>query len=223
MDEAWRVLIVEDDPDIASVLSRGIERAGFTPCLAADAATAERLAGGGIDAAIIDVILGDDDGRDLVRHLRAKGMRAPIILLSALSEVDDRARGLDAGADDYIAKPFEIAEVVTRLKVQVEVRRAQRVAAGWRYDATRREVICADISIALTEREGALLAFLMARAGEVISRGEIFDALWLQDGGHSENVVDVYIGYIRRKLSPLAGLGVTIRTIRSRGFLFKAE
>lgn len=218
-----RVLIVEDDEDIASALSRGLAREGYDPVVAQDIASAADLAGRGCDAAIVDVMLGDQSGTDLVRRLRADGMSAPIIILSALSGVDERASGLEAGADDYVAKPFEFSELVARLKVQERRRIAEATetiaVAGMRYDPETREVEGASRSVALTEREGDLLAYLIRNAGHVVSRGDIFDSLWLGGGGSSENVVDVYIGYLRRKLAPLSNFGIDIRTVRGRGFM----
>ena len=173
-----RVLIVEDDEDIASALSRGLAREGYDPVVAQDIASATDLAGRGCDAAIVDVMLGDQSGTDLVRQLRADGMSAPIIILSALSGVDERASGLEAGADDYVAKPFEFSELVARLKVQERRRIAEATqtiaVAGLRYDPETREVEGASRSVALTEREGDLLAYLIRNAGHVVSRGDIF-------------------------------------------------
>ncbi|WP_425403643.1 response regulator transcription factor [Hwanghaeella sp.] len=218
-----RILIVEDDEDIASALSRGLAREGYDPVVAQDIASATDLAGDGCDAAIVDVMLGDQSGTDLVRRLRAGGMSAPIIILSALSGVDERADGLEAGADDYVAKPFEFSELVTRLKVQERRRLADAtetlMVAGLRYDVETREVSGGNRTISLTEREGDLLAYMIRHAGHVVSRGDIFDTLWLGGGGSSENVVDVYIGYLRRKLAPLSNFGIDIRTVRGRGFM----
>lgn len=218
-----RILIVEDDEDIASALSRGLAREGYDPVVAQDIASATDLAGDGCDAAIVDVMLGDQSGTDLVRRLRAGGMSAPIIILSALSGVDERADGLEAGADDYVAKPFEFSELVARLKVQERRRLADAAetltVAGLRYDVETREVSGGSRTISLTEREGDLLAYMIRHAGHVVSRGDIFDTLWLGGGGSSENVVDVYIGYLRRKLAPLSNFGIDIRTVRGRGFM----
>lgn len=221
-DVGARILIVEDDEDIASALERGLAREGYSPLLAQDAAAAARMARKGCEAAIVDVMLGEERGLDLVRRLRAEGLDIPIIMLSALSSVEDRANGLAAGADDYVAKPFEFDELVARLKVQ-ERRALQRGGDRGRtrlsYDPQTREVAVGGRRVALTEREGDLFRFLLANAGKVVSRGEIFDSLWLDEGGSSENVVDVYIGYLRRKLAPMSDFGAEIRTVRGRGFM----
>ena len=223
---APRVLIAEDDVDIASTLSRGLAREGYRADVAHDCAGAlALLRDAPCDAAIVDMMLGAELGTDLVRRLREGGMRGPILILSALSSVEDRTDGLEAGADDYIAKPFEFAELLARLRVQ-EARRSRRGAearlvqvGGLSLDPDLREVSGGGRTVVLTPREAALLGFLIAHAGEVVSRGTIFDALWASEGGSSENVVDVYIGYLRRKLAPVEGFGVSLRTIRGRGFL----
>jgi DNA-binding response OmpR family regulator len=215
-----RVLIVEDDDDISSALSRGLARVGYQPTVAPDAQSAVRCISRGCDAAIVDVMLGEESGHDLVRALRKSGVNIPIIMLSALSEVEDRAKGLAAGADDYVAKPFVFDELVARLKVQEHRRSAESPAEELVIDADRREVRAGSRSVTLTQRELDLLQLLIEHAGQVMSRGEIFDALWLAEGGSSENVVDVYLGYLRRKLAPTADFGFEIRTVRGRGFVF---
>lgn len=223
---AMRVLIAEDDEDIASALGRFLRREGYEPAPAHDGASALSEAEG-CDAAIVDMMLGQDRGEDLVRTLRARGFAGPVLMLSALSDVSDRTSGLAAGADDYIAKPFEFSELLARLKVQEARREAARTEVlrigSLAYHADRRVVEGGARRLTLTEREGALLAFLIARAEQVVSRGEIFDALWAIEGGSSENVVDVYIGYIRRKLAPMDSYGVALRTIRARGFMLTEE
>lgn len=227
MTAGKRVLIAEDDVDIASTLSRGMEREGYDPVVAHNAAAALAAAREApLDAAVIDMMLGSDRGEALVRRLRSTGMDGPILILSALSAVEDRAEGLAAGADDYIAKPFDFAELMTRLTLYSRMRQrgqgrapATATLAALAYDPTTREVTGADRRVTLTQREGELLAYLVTNANRLVSRGEIFDALWAGEGGSSENVVDVYIGYLRRKLAPLEAFGVQIRTIRGRGFM----
>ncbi|MEL6999860.1 MAG: response regulator transcription factor [Pseudomonadota bacterium] len=215
---AKKVLIVEDDEDIASALARGLRREGYAPSVAFDAASAVAAAEEGCSAAVVDVMLGEESGVDLVQRLRREGHTLPIIMLSALSSVEDRTAGLAAGADDYVAKPFELAELIARLRVQ-EHRRAEANAEGPSIDSETREIAGAGRTASLTQREFDLLSYMMERQGQVLSRGEIFDALWLTEGGSSENVVDVYIGYLRRKLSPSEAFGIEIKTMRGRGFV----
>ncbi len=219
-----RALIVEDDDDIASVLSRGLVRDGYLTEVADGASAALELAGRlPFNAAIVDMMLGKDRGVDLVRALRAGGMTAPIVILSALSGVEDRTSGLEAGADDYVAKPFDFSELLVRLKVQERRRKAEaagrKAFGGLVFDETLRRLSSDTGHVELTEREADLMRFLLRNAGRVVTRSEIFDTLWAVEGGSSENVVDVYVGYLRRKLTPISDSGVTIRTVRGRGFV----
>lgn len=222
MTAAPRILVLEDDEDIASALSRGLAREGYAPVIAHDLTAARYLSGAaGFDAAVIDVMLGSEDGTDMVRDLRAAGMRAPIVMLSALSGVAARTAGLAAGADDYVAKPFDFADLIARIQVQ-EHRRAAKSGtrfADLDYDPEQRLARGGGRAVRLTEREGLLLELFLAHPEQVLSRGAIFDALWASLGGASENVVDVYIGYLRRKLAPARDFGAELRNVRGRGFV----
>ncbi|MGQ0566688.1 MAG: response regulator transcription factor [Gemmobacter sp.] len=222
-----RILVVEDDPDIASLLARGLGAAGHRVDWADTAeAAAGLVAGTGCDAAIIDMMLGDDSGAALLADLRAKGHRMPAIMLSALARVEDRSEGLEAGAQDYVVKPFQLSELLARLEVQLHraaPRSAPVVLGGLSYDPATRTVRGADRAVVLTAREGELLAYLAARPGQVLTRGTLFDALWAPHGGSTENVVDVYLGYLRRKLGNFAPYGLALRTLRARGFVLSVE
>ena len=221
-----RILIVEDDADIASLLQRGFAAEGYASVWEQTSEDAlSRLQAEPFDAAIVDMMLGEESGSALLGEMRLRGHCLPAVVLSALSRVEDRAEGLDAGAHDYVVKPFQMSELISRLRVQL-MRAAPRVdgltLGGLRYDPVSR-MVGGERRILLTEREGELLAYLMTRAGQVLSRGEIFDALWAPHGGSTENVVDVYVGYLRRKLHPLAGYGLALRTLRGRGFTLTRE
>ena len=161
-------------------------------------------------------MLGADSGIALVRDARASGAQLPIVMLSALSDVDHRAAGLEAGADDYIVKPFSFDELAARLKVQ-ERRAATLRPAPARLLPGPRSLSTPDRTVTLTDREYALLALLADHAGTPLPRGDIFDALWAGDS-RSENVVDVYIGYLRKKLKPASDFGFEIATVRHKGF-----
>jgi DNA-binding response OmpR family regulator len=216
---------LEDDEDIASALARGLQREGYEPLVAHDLVSArEMVAANRLHAAVIDVMLGEEDGLDMVRDLRARGIEAPIVMLSALSAVGDRKAGLEAGADDYVAKPFEFAELIARLQVQelrrVEARVAEFSCGDLSFRPDTREAIGLGVTVRLTEREALLLAELLQRPGRVIPRRTLFDGVW-KDEVCSENVVDVYIGYLRRKLSPATDFGVRIETVRGRGFMIR--
>ncbi|MGR3269507.1 DNA-binding response regulator [Thalassococcus profundi] len=218
-DSAARILIVDDDPEITSALARGLRLHGYDPVTVnrVDAALA-RISEETLTAAIVDVMIGNDSGIDLVRALRAAGQTLPVVMLSALSEVDDRARGLEAGADDYIVKPFSFDELVARLKVQERRADSARPRPA-QLDAEARRLTLGPHEAQLTERECALLRLLIDHANETLSRGAIFDALWAGDGSSSENVVDVYLGYLRKKIGAEQEFGFEIKTIRNKGFV----
>lgn len=217
-----RILIVDDDPGITSALSRGMALHGFDPETENRADRAlQRLAQEPWQAAIVDVMLGEDSGIEVVRQLRGQGVTLPILMLSALSEVDHRAEGLEAGADDYVVKPFDFAELVARLKVQTQ-RAERRDNAVAQFDRTRRRLTLAGAELTLTERESDLLLLLLEHAPEPLPRGAIYDRLWAGEGAGTENVVDVYIGYIRRKLADQE-MGFAIKTIRNRGFCIEGR
>ncbi|MEQ5870996.1 response regulator transcription factor [Sagittula sp. NFXS13] len=212
-----RLLIVDDDPGIAGALARGMALQGYETFTENRADRAlDRLVKEHHDAAIVDVMLGEDSGIEVVRTARARGVTLPILMLSALSEVEHRAAGLEAGADDYVIKPFDFAELVARLKVQTRRAETRRPIAP-QFDLRKRTVSRGAAEIALTEREADLLRLLRKAAPEPMARSEIFDRLWAAEGSGSENVVDVYIGYIRKKLAT-QDLGFGIKTIRNRGF-----
>ncbi|MGY9047804.1 hypothetical protein P775_04020 [Puniceibacterium antarcticum] len=219
MTPPTRILIVDDDPEITSALARGLGLHGYDTLSEHRVDSAlQRVREGALGAAIVDVMIGADSGIDLVRALRAEGITLPIVMLSALSEVEDRASGLEAGADDYIVKPFAFDELVARLKVQERRARTDRPHRA-RLEVATRRVIGHNREVVLTEREFRLLQLLALHPGEAQSRGRIFDALWAGDGTSSENIVDVYLGYLRRKLEPVVDFGFEIKTLRNRGFM----
>ncbi|QHQ34324.1 response regulator transcription factor [Algicella marina] len=212
------ILIVDDDPEITSALARGLARHGYDVLAEHRIAPAlDVLKAQPPKAAIFDVMLGSESGLDLTRRARAAGFAGPILMLSALAEVEDRAEGLEAGADDYIVKPFSFDELVARLKVQE--RRVSRPALV--LDRAGRTVRHGPREAVLTEREFALFEALHGRAGQVLSRWELFEMVWAGEGTSSENVVDVYVGYLRRKLAPMTDFGFEIQTVRNRGFVLQ--
>ncbi|WP_417604274.1 response regulator transcription factor [Primorskyibacter flagellatus] len=212
-----RLLIVDDDPGITAALARGLALHGYIADTENRADRAlERLMADQYDGAIFDVMLGEENGIDVVRSARAGGIVVPIIMLSALSDVDHRAAGLEAGADDYIVKPFSFDELVARLRVQEKRAMVSRPAPAVMTERTR-SLRSAQGETFLTEREFSLLRILADNAGSPVSRGQIFDMLWATDGSGTENVVDVYIGYLRKKIAG-QDFGFEIRTQRNRGF-----
>lgn len=212
-----KLLIIDDDPEITSALARGLALHGYETETENRADRAlERLQTGDHAGAIVDVMLGADSGIDLVRSARASGATLPILMLSALSEVEHRTAGLEAGADDYVVKPFSFDELVARLRVQEHRASAQRPSPA-RLSSTARTLTMATESITLTEREYDLLTLLMQAPDAPMSRLRIFEALWANEGSGNENVVDVYIGYLRKKLSR-SNFGIEIKTLRNQGF-----
>ncbi|MFH6783115.1 MULTISPECIES: response regulator transcription factor [Methylobacterium] len=221
------VLIVEDDGDIRAMLARGLSAEGFDIDLAggvdeALAAARERVP----EAVLLDNMLPDGSGHDVCRSLREGGYPGAILFLSAKDEVGDRVDGLAVGADDYIVKPFAFDELLARLRVHLQRRRAAGeartlVTAGrLSLDLATRQVRFGDVTARLTQREAELLAILMEQASRPVARGDIFDKLWASQGGLSLNVVDVYVGYLRTKLADIVRAGgPSLVTVRGRGFM----
>lgn len=217
-----RLLIIDDDPEITSALARGLALHGYDAETENRAGRAlERLQDGAFSAAIVDVMLGADSGIDLVREARATGVTLPILMLSALSEVEHRAAGLEAGADDYVVKPFHFDELVARLRVQ------EHRAGGGKRDPARlcrstRTLRAGPASVTFTEREFELLELLAGTGETPMARGTIFDTLWAAEGSSSENVVDVYVGYLRKKLQS-GNFRFEIKTVRNKGFCLAGQ
>ena len=222
-----RILIVEDDGDIRGMLARGLEAEGFlvgTAGCVDDALSAARDESP--EAVVLDITLPDGSGHDVCRSLREGGYPGAILFLSARDEVRDRAEGLALGADDYIVKPFVFDELLARLQTHLLRRREADsprtiVTAGKLVlDLNIRQVSFGDASARLTPREAELLGLLMEQVNKPISRGDIFDKLWATQGGLSLNVVDVYVGYLRSKLSDFVRFGgPVIVTVRGKGFM----
>ena len=223
------LLVVEDDPDIGALLQRGLAAAGFAVSWVDTAEGAlHHMSEARPHAVLLDVTLPDGTGNELCRAFRQKGYAGPILFLSAKDEVADRVEGLAAGGDDYIVKPFAFDELVARLSAQLLRREAMAGAArvleagGLSLDPETRQAHYKSATAKLTQRESELLALFMEAPNRPIARGDIFDRLWLDQGGASLNVVDVYIGYLRGKLGDVARLGgPTIVTVRGRGFMLE--
>lgn len=228
-----KILIVEDDLDILSLLRRACEAEGYSVIAVTNGEQAMReVRTHEFDVVILDLMLPGMSGIHVCEKLRLMGLDTTILILSAQDNVADRIEGLNAGADDYVVKPFAVAEVLARIKAQSRHHRGakkvdenqQIVSASLTVDLTCNEVSFNDKSVLLTKRECDLLVLMMRRIGEPLTRDEIFEALWADQGGNATNVVDVYIGYLRRKLG---GLGVDtkqlIRTVRGVGFMFKED
>lgn len=222
-----RVLVVEDSAPTRDLLVRSLEDEGMTVVTAARVSTGMRSAmAGDFDVLVLDLMLPDGDGLDLCRALRAEGLSTPILCLTARTEVADRVRGLDAGADDYLRKPFALAELQAR--VRALARRGGhappvRFAAGnVTIDFAARRLTRAEEEIALTAREWTVLEVLAARTGHVVSRTELLELIWSGATPGASASLDVILGRLRRKLGGVAE-GCGIRTVRGEGFVFESR
>jgi two-component system, OmpR family, response regulator len=213
-----RLLLVEDETRLARALSRGLSADGFAVEVAADGADGlERARHEDFDAVLLDVMLPRMSGYDVVRTLRAERNWVPVLMLSAKDGEHDQADGLDYGADDYLTKPFSYVVLLARLRSLL--RRAPQprpvvLSSGdVRLDPSTRQVTVSGEPVALTPRELGLLEFLLRSAGRVVTKVEILDHVWDAAADTHPNVVEVYVGYLRRKLG--AGL---IETVRGAGY-----
>jgi two-component system, OmpR family, response regulator len=222
-----RVLIVEDETKMAALLQRGLREDGVAADVAAAGEDAVWMAGATeYDAIVLDVMLPGIDGFDVCRRLRADGIRSPVLMLTARDAVDDRVRGLDTGADDYLVKPFSFAELSARLRALTRrgpVDRAPVLAVGdLSLDPSTRQVRRGGTEIGLSAREFALLETLMRHPGQVLDRLQLLDHVWDGDYENRSNVIDVYIRYLREKVDRPFGVA-SIETVRGAGYRLRAD
>jgi two-component system response regulator MprA len=222
-----RILVVEDERPFRDALERVLRNDGYEVELAGDGRAAlQALSARPPDAIVLDVILPEVDGIEVCRRLRAAGDRVPVLMVTALDAVEDRVAGLDAGADDYLVKPFSISEL--RARVRALLRRAGFDAMGplscadLRLDPTGHQVFRGERRVELTITEFALLSLLLENAGQVLTRGQIFDRVWGYDFGSGSRTLEVYIGYLRRKLEE-GGEPRLIHTVRGFGYVLREE
>ena len=216
------ILIVEDEAAIADFLERGLKREGFAVRTAAEGIEGERLAlDHPVDLVVLDRMLPGRDGLEVLAAIRRSKPSLPVIMLTAKAEVADRVEGLDSGAVDYVTKPFSFSELAARVKAQLRQADSEAAttleAGGIRLDLVSRRAERDGHSVDLPKREAELLAYLMRHAGRVCTHEEILTAVWGYDHDPGTNIVQVYVGYLRRKLgrpdSP-----VPIETVRSVGY-----
>jgi two-component system OmpR family response regulator len=221
-----RVLLVEDDPTIADFVAKGLREAGFAVDVAGDGRIGlDRALAGGHDAAIVDVMLPHLDGLALIDALRARGVRMPVLILSAKRSVDDRVRGLQAGGDDYLTKPFAFADLLAR--VQALIRRATGAAEPTRLtvgdlslDLLTRRVQRGGEIIELRPREFALLEYLMRNAGRVVSKTSILSHVWGYNFDPNTNVVDVLVSRLRDRIDRTFPAKL-LHTVRGVGYILR--
>ena len=220
-----RLLVVDDDPGVRESLDRALRLEGY----------AVETVGGGkdalyrqlvepADAVVLDLRLPDLDGVDVCRRMRAAGDRTPVLMLTARDAVDERVAGLDAGADDYLVKPFALAELLARLRALLR-RNDDGESPTLRFahlslDPGTREVVCGERQIELTRTEFALLELFMRNPRQVLPRQLIFDRVWGYDFGPTSNSLEVYVGYLRRK-TEAGGEPRLLHTVRGVGYVLK--
>jgi len=215
-----RVLVVEDDAHLRGVLRRGLGEEGFEVAAVGRGGEAiEAVASAVPDALVVDIGLPDADGRDVCQALRAEGIDAPVLFLTARDAVTDRLAGFSAGGDDYIVKPFELAELVARLRAVLRRSgaEARTVVGDLSLDPAAHAAAVGEASVPLTPTEFRLLATLAARPGEAVRRLELVQAAWPQGAIVHDNTLDVYIARLRRKFRELGG-SAEIRTVHGVGY-----
>lgn len=221
LSKPMNLLILEDDESVARMLKQATEEAGYNPRIVEDGLVAlEQAKSPDLDLVLLDVMVPRLNGFEITRRLREAGVATPILIITARDTLEDKVKGLDAGADDYIVKPFELAELLARIRALL--RRSNPVGgilkvADLVLDTESRQVTRGGITVSLSATEFVLLEYLMRNAGRVLTRAMIVDHVWQYDFGGNDNVLDVYISYLRRKIehnpdSPL------IQTIRGVGY-----
>ncbi|HEV7978502.1 response regulator transcription factor [Amycolatopsis sp.] len=219
-----RVLVVDDELGVRKALHRGLRAEGMDVVTAADGPSALRLAQtGSFDVLLLDIMLPGLSGYRVLQHLRAQGVRTPVLLVSAKDGEVDQADGLDLGADGYLVKPFSFVVLVAQVRallrrVSNDGSRGPLRIGPLLVDRATREVRWHEEPVALSPREFALLEVLVGRAGTVVTKDELLRAVWGDEQAATRNVVEVYVGYVRRKLEAV-GAGALLRTVRGHGYL----
>jgi two-component system, OmpR family, response regulator MprA len=222
-----RILVVDDEPQLRRALERALKLEGYEVGLAGDGEEAlGAIAGGPPDAVVLDVLMPKRDGISVCRELRERGDRTPVLMLTARDAVSDRVDGLDAGADDYVVKPFALEELLARLRALL--RRSETGGNGeisyadLTLDTGTREVHRGDRELELTKTEFALLEHLLRHPKLVLTRSQIFEAVWGYDFGPRSNSLEVYVGYLRRK-TEAGGEPRLIQTVRGVGYSLREK
>jgi two-component system response regulator MprA len=220
-----KILVVDDERAVRDSLRRALELEGYEVDLAVDGPDGlDRISDGQPDAVILDVLMPGLDGLEVSRRVRKSGNRVPVLMLTARDEVDDRVAGLDAGADDYVTKPFALDELLARVRALLR-RTAPESADILRFadvelDPGTREVRRGDDFIELTRTEFSLLELFLRNPRQVLTRSVIFERVWGYDFGFASNSLDVYIGYLRRK-TEVGGKPRLIQTVRGVGYALR--
>ncbi|MGW0523509.1 response regulator transcription factor [Crossiella sp. NPDC003009] len=221
------VLLAEDDPAIAEPLSRALQREGYSVHVVADGVSAlEAASNGEVDLLVLDLGLPRLDGLEVCRRLRANGRGIPVLMLTARADEVDFVVGLDAGADDYVAKPFRLAELMARIRALLRRRSPGTLeASGVRLDLAARRVLVDGHEVTLANKEFELLRVLMQRAGQVVSRDDILEEVWNDPELRGSKTLDMHISWLRRKIGDTQGGNTErrIATVRGVGFRFNSD
>jgi DNA-binding response OmpR family regulator len=217
-----RILIAEDERGMASFLEKGLASRGYATTLVTEGARAVAIATDeDFDLLVLDLGLPDVDGLSVLREIRRRGERLPVLILTARDVLDDKVEGLDAGANDYVTKPFKLDELLARVRVQLREGHGSEPtiieAGGVTLDVRTRKAMRGGEAIDLTAREFTMLETFMTHAGQVLSREQLLAHVWGYDYDPGSNVVEVYIRYLRRKLGE-----ELIETVRGMGYRFRA-
>lgn len=222
-----RILVVEDDAPLASILVRYLREESYAVDHAEDGQEAEWMAfENPYDLIVLDLMLPRKNGNEVLKSLREGGIKTPVLILTARDATDDVVKGLDGGADDYLTKPFSLDELNARIRALLRRRGAQSepilTIGSLKVDPSRKEVTYDGVKIELTAKEYALMEYFIRNAGSVLSRTQLSDHVWDMNFEPSSNVVDVYVGYLRTKLTKVAGASL-IKTVRGHGYMLDAE
>ncbi|MEO8034585.1 MAG: response regulator transcription factor, partial [Acidobacteriota bacterium] len=220
-----RLLVVEDDVDVARFLRRGLTEAAYAADVVSDGESAlEMSALNPYDAIVLDLMIPGPDGLEVCRRIRDSGSHVPILILTARDSVDEKIAGLDAGADDYLAKPFEFGELLARLRALLRrgsVTLSPVIAAGdMQIDTRSHRVSVADQPLTLTTKEYSVLEYLARNSGRIVTREEIAEHVWGQDYDPFSNLIEVYINRLRRHIEKASDVRF-IQTIRGAGYMFE--
>jgi two-component system OmpR family response regulator len=222
-----RVLLVEDDPRMAAAIRRGLKAEGIIADLAPSGAQAlDLVAANEFDAVVLDVMLPDADGFEVCRRLRSDEVWVPIIMVTARDSIEDRVQGLDEGADDYLTKPFSLAELLARLRALARRGPIERPAVlrvgTLRMDPATRQVWRGKDEIELSAREFVVLETFMRRPGQVLSQARLLEVAWGSDYEQRSNVVEVYLSYLREKIDRPYDLR-SLETVRGAGYRLRED
>ena len=217
-----RILIAEDEPRLSSFLEKGLRAAGYNTTVCDDGVRCVTLArDADFDLLILDIGLPGQDGFAVLRALRSRGERLPVLILTARDDISDTVTGLDSGADDYVTKPFVFEELLARVRARLRVpdtgeSGVELAAGGVRLDVRTRRAEVGDDEVELTAKEFTLLETFLRHPGQVLSREQLLSHVWGYDFDPGSNIVDVYVGYLRRKLG-----SERFETVRGMGYRLK--